>query len=385
MIAPKFIPLVLKQVLRHRTRSLLTIGGVATAMFLFASIEAMQAGMRQATESKAADTTLIVYRENRFCPFTSRLPESYQERIKSIDGVKSILPMRIVVSNCRTSLDVVTFRGVPPDAFANAKGADLNVVAGSLEQWRSGRSDGAILGETLATRRGLKVGDSFDANGVTVSVAAIVRSDEPQDKNVAYVHLPFLQRAPGVKEPGVVTQFNVKVDDPRQMESVAKAIDDDLRSAQAPTQTRSETAFVARAAGDLLELIGFTRWLGLGCVAAVLALVANTVILSVQDRVREHAVLQTLGFKGGLIARLIILEGLVLSILGGLVGTGIALAVLHWGQFSLSNEGLSINFEAGPRILISGLLVSVVLGVLAGLVPAWQASRREIVASFRAV
>ena len=123
---------------------------------------------------------------------------------------------------------------------------------------------------------------------------------------------------------GVVTQFNVKVDDPHQMKSVAEAIDAQFKTEQDPTQTRSEKAFVARAAGDLLELIGFTHWLGLGCAAAVLALIANTVILSVQDRVREHAVLQTLGFKGGLIARLIVFEGLVLSLVGGLAGVAIS-------------------------------------------------------------
>ncbi|HYG77975.1 MAG TPA: FtsX-like permease family protein, partial [Planctomycetota bacterium] len=195
----------------------------------------------------------------------------------------------------------------------------------------------------------------------------------------------FLQQAPGSRGLGVVTQYNVKVENPRDLKRVAEAIDAEFKSEVDPTQTRSEKAFVARAAGDLLELIGFTRWLGLGCVIAVLALVANTVVLSVQDRIREHAVLQTLGFRSSLIARFIVLEGLVLSLAGGVLGTAIAFAVLHWGQFSLSNEGLSINFQAGTDVLARGLGITVVLGILAGLVPAWQASRREIVESFRAV
>jgi putative ABC transport system permease protein len=278
----------------------------------------------------------------------------------------------------------VTFRGVPPDVFSTAHAPELQVVSGSIDDWTK-RQDAALVGETLATRRGLKVGQRFDANGITVSVAAIVRSDEPQDKNVAYVHLDFLQRAPGVKQIGVVTQFNVKVDDPKRLKEISESIDELFKNDQAPTQTRSEKDFVARSAGDLLELIGFTRLLALGCVAAVLALVGNTVVLSVQDRIRDHAVFQTLGFSSGLIARLIIVEGLIVSLVGGIVGTLAAVAVLHWGQFSLSNEGLSINFEASPEVLLSGLAVATVLGVLAGLVPAWQASRREIVTSFRAV
>jgi putative ABC transport system permease protein len=384
MLSPKFIPLVLKQVLRQRTRSALTVCGVATAMFLFCVIEAMQSGMREATEGSAADSTLVVYRESRFCPFTSRIPERYLERILAVPGVKSAEPMKIVVSNCRASLDVVTFRGVTPDIFARAHAPELKLINGSVADWQE-RSDAALVGETLAKRRGFKLGDRFDANGITVLVAGIFESEEPQDKNVAYVHLDFLQRAPGIKQLGIVTQFNVKVDDPKKLKTVAEAIDAEFKNEQDPTQTRAEKAFVARATGDLLELIGFTRWLGLGCVAAVLALVANTVILSVQDRVREHAVFQTLGFQSGLIARLIICEGLVLNLIGGISGIVVACAVLHWGQFSLSNEGLSINFGATPGMLATGLGITVALGILAGLVPAWQASRREIVSSFRAI
>ena len=63
--------------MRHRTRTLLTLLGVAVAMFLFCGVQAMQAGVRQATEATARDTTLVVYRQNRFCPATSRLPEHY--------------------------------------------------------------------------------------------------------------------------------------------------------------------------------------------------------------------------------------------------------------------------------------------------------------------
>src|SRR5215204_3083675 len=119
MLALKYIPLVLKQVVRRRTRTVLTLLGVGTAMFLFSAVQAMQRGVEEATQTTAADTTLVVYRENRFCPATSRLPEHYLDRIKRIDGVQSVVPMKIEVTNCRTSLDVVTFRGVPPELFAS--------------------------------------------------------------------------------------------------------------------------------------------------------------------------------------------------------------------------------------------------------------------------
>src|SRR5215208_5402456 len=170
MLNLKYMPFVWKQISRRKTRTLLTVAGVATAMFLFTAVQAMQAGVSAATQTTAKDTTLVVYRQNRFCPATSRLPEYYGDRIAKVPGVVSVVPMKIVVNNCRTSLDVVTFRGVPEEAFVAHYVKDFKLLSGSVEQWKN-RTDAALLGETLAKRRGLSVGDRFDAAGVTVYVA----------------------------------------------------------------------------------------------------------------------------------------------------------------------------------------------------------------------
>jgi len=384
MIAPRFIPLIAKQVWRHRTRSLLTTAGVTVAMFLFIAVQTLQRGVHHATSVTAADTTLVVYRENRFCPATSRLPEFYTSRIRKIPGVREVTPIKIVVNNCGASLDVVTFRGIPSGDIGPLA-ARWNIIEGSLADWTS-RSDAAILGERLAQRRALKVGQSFDAAGITVTVAGIMRSTEAQDQNVAYVHLDFLQRSAGAKgSVGSVTQFDVRIADPARLEEVARAIDDEFRTEAEPTQTRPEKAFIAQAGSDMVEIVGFTRYLGWGCLAAVLALVANAIVLSVQDRIKEHAVLQTLGFRSGLIARLIITEGILIGLIGGALGTLSALAVIHYGKFSLSNEGLSVNISGDWQVVISGLVISAGVGIAAGLIPAWRASRQEIAHCFRAM
>lgn len=387
MIAPKFGPVVIKQLWRHRVRSTLTLGGVAIAMFLFVAVQTMQDAVRRATETTAADTTLIVYRENRFCPAASRLPEYYVQRIEKVPGVTSAVPVKIVVNNCRASLDVITYRGVPKEDLAGPGGwaSRWVFVSGSLDEWLK-RSDAALVGESLASRRRFEVGDSFDASGVTVTVAGIIRSPEPQDQAVAYVHLDFLQQAASKGGGlGIVTQFTVRVDDPARLNEIAAAIDDEFRTEADPTTTRPEKAFVAQASSDIVEIVRFTRWLGLGCLAAVLALVANAIVLSVHDRIKEHAVLQAIGFRPGLIARLILTEGLLLGVLGGGIGAGLAVGMIRLGSFSLSQEGLSIAVGASWAVLGVGLAVSAGVGIVAGLVPAWMAGRREIAASFRAV
>ncbi len=383
MIALRYWPVVLKQVVRHRTRSLLTVAGVTIAMFLFITVQTLQRGVEEATEVNAADQLLIVYRENRFCPATSRLPEHYEKRIEKIAGVADVIPMKIVVTNCAASLDVITFRGVPAGKFA-AVSEDWEIVSGSLDDW-SARSDSALVGERLALRRGFKTGQSFVAAGVTVTVAGTFRSAQPQDQEVAYVHLDFIQRSAARAGIGIVTQFNVTVENPGMLDQVARAIDEEFRNEAEPTQTRPERAFIAQAGSDIVDIVRFTRILGWGCLAAMLALVANAIVLGVQDRVKEHAVLQTLGFRGGLIARLIVMEGVVIGMLGGAIGTAVSLIILHYGKFSLYNEGMSISITADARLVITGLAISASVGVLAGLVPAWQAGRSEIAQCFRAV
>lgn len=384
MVAAKFWPVILKQALRQKTRSSLTIAGVALMMVLFGGVRAMQAGVEEATRASADESQLVVYRKDRYCPATSRLPQSYMDRLRAVPGVASVVPVRVVVNNCRTALDVVTFRGVPEDAFAAEYAGRIRFVAGSLEDWRR-RSDAVLLGETLAGRRRLKVGDRFDAAGITVYVAGIIESDEAQHENVAYAHLSFIQYATGGRQGGYVTQFDVRAQAGAPPDSIAAAIDREFAKDTDPTFTQSAQSFVAGAAKDIVEIAGFTRWLGWAALAAVMALVSNAVFLAVRQRVTEHAVLQTLGFEGGLLARWVVTEGLLLSMIGGVAGCSVVVLWLAWGQYSISVEGVSIPIRAGLSLFAQGAALSAVVGIVAGLVPAWEVSRREIATCFRTV
>lgn len=379
----RFAPLVLKYVVRHRTRSILTIAGVAAAMFLFQSVQAMRNGVRAATQRSAEDTTLVVYRQNRFCPFTSQLPEDYGRKIAEVHGVRSVVPVQVIVNNCRASLDIVTFRGVPENAFETSLFDGVRVTGGTIDDWKR-RTDAALVGSRFAARRNLSVGDRLDAAGVQVHVAGILDSSAPQDLDVAYVHLPFLQRTASDRI-GIVTQFNVHVDDPDHLDRVARDIDALFADMQAPTWTTSEKAFAARAIVDIAELVGFAQWLGWGSLAAVFALVANAIVLSVQDRTRDHAVMQTLGYGQRQIAGLIVAESVALSAIGGAIGLGAATLATTLGRFTFSVDGVGVAIQAGPAAIATGAVLCIATGVLAGLFPAFRAARMEIVACFRAV
>jgi putative ABC transport system permease protein len=377
----KLAILALKNLTRNRLRSLLTILGVAAGMFLYSAVQTMQHSLSRATESSAANTTLVVYRENRFCPSTSRLPEHYLPTIERIKGVREVIPIQIAVNNCGASLDVITFRGVPAETLQKYN-PSIKVVEGSYEDFLA-RNDAALVGQHFAERRSLSPGDKFEAVGVNVTVAGIISSDSPQDENVAYVHLPFLQQASRIGL-GVVTQFNVKVESADQLQRVADQIDETFKSDQQPTNTRPEKAFFAETAKQMIELIGFTRWLGLGAVFAVLGLVANAVLLIVRGRVKETAIFQTLGYSRLAIGTMVVFEGILLGLIGGLLGVFGAMTFFHLKSFTLGNEGLTLALTPSLSVTLTGLGVAVALGLLASLYPAWKATSRPLVQSLNA-
>ena len=381
----RLIPVVFRTLRRSPIRSGLTIAGIAMAMYLFTGVEAMRNGVRDATEAGAGDSTLVVYRENRYCPFTSRLPQWYVDRIERVDGVKAAVPMQVLVSNCRASLDVVTFRGVPEDALASSLSPGTEITSGSVSDWMQ-RGDAAIVGEALASRRGVRVGDRFSAAGVTVYIAGILSSDEMQDRNSAWVHLPFLQEA--IRRGGTggfVTQFNVVVDDPTKMEQVAAAIDETFRHDERPTATRPEKAFIGRAARDIVGIANFAGILGWGALVAVFALIANAIMLAMRDRIRDHAIMQTLGWTGPLIGWMVLVEGALLGLFGGVVGAFGAWLTIQYGRFAMTMEGTSIEISTSAMTAIIGTGLALALGILAGVAPALRLSRRSIASSFGAV
>src|SRR5438128_53055 len=148
----RFVPYILKCLLRHRARTLLTVSGTAAALFVFAFIGAAQQGLADMTRGKQAERTLIVFQANRFCPSTSRLPEDYADTIRKMAGVRDVVPVQVFVNNCRASLDLVLFHGLPADKLRDTR--QLKILAGDRAAFDQ-HGDAALVGSALARRRGL--------------------------------------------------------------------------------------------------------------------------------------------------------------------------------------------------------------------------------------
>ena len=376
----RFAPYVLKSLWGHTSRTLLTVSGAAVAIFVFCFVGAVQEGLQRLTSDKDALRTLIVFQENRFCPTSSRIPEDYAQKILKIDGVKDVLPVQVWTNNCRASLDIIVFNGVPATKLRQAR--DLSLVDGDWGTFESQR-DAAIVGQNVAQRRRLHVGDQFSIGEMNVKVAGVFRSNVPAEENLIYTSLPFLQYTKGMDSAGIVTMHEVQLTEQADPDAVASAIDAALRSGPVATSTRRKGAFQMSTLSDLVDLISFAHWLGYASVGLVLALVATTTVMSVQDRVKEHAVLQTLGVRPGRVFRLIIAESLLLCVIGGVVGTGIAMSVLGWSGLAIGAEGVTIAFRPSLSLSMMAMAVAVGVGCAAGVIPATRASRANIVSALR--
>ena len=376
----RFLRLVLKNLRRRPARTGLTVLGVASALLLFVLVESLSAGLERSLSGTEAARTLVVYRKNRYCPQTSFLPEWYATRIAELDGVETVLPVKVFLNNCRASLDQITFQGAPVETLLEAR--SIEVADGDLGAFQR-EHDAALVGRDFAARKGLAPGDRFRFGDVDVKVRGVFESEERTEESVILTHLEFLQRAGPVNRLGTVTQFEVRIASGADGEAIARTIDEEFRTAEEPTDTRPRVAFLDSATRDLREILRFGRWLGMACVLVVLILVGNTILMSVQERVRELGVLRALGFPEGTVAGLVVAESLALALAGGLLGVGGVFAVLNLTHLALGSEGVTIVFAASPGLLAEGLLVAAAAGVLAGLAPAWRSARAEIVESLR--
>ena len=376
----KFAPYILKTLWRHRSRTILTVSGAAVALFVFCFVGAVQEGMNDLQKRQAAEGTLITFQANKFCPATSHLPQDYERQITRLDGVKDVVPIQVFTNNCRASLDVVIFYGVPPQKLRVAR--DFELTSGNWSEFET-HQDSAVVGQAVARRRGISVGDRFSIGSLSVNVAGIYCSEAPAEENYIYSHLEFLQRSKGMNTVGTVTQLEILLESEIDPISKCEEIDDLFRGGPVETDTRPKGVFQARSLGDLTQLISMAHYLGYACVGLVLALVATTTIMSVEDRIREHAVLQTLGFCGARVFSLVMAESFILTMMGGLIGIGAALLTLALSHLSVGAEAVTIAFTPSVTLASTGLLVSAAAGCLAGFAPAVHAARTAIVPALR--
>jgi len=174
--------------------------------------------------------------------------------------------------------------------------------------------------------------------------------------------------------------YVVRVGDPSRAATVAQAIDDEFANSPYETKAEPEGAFAqgfAQQVGD----IGAIMLAILSAVFFTILLVAgNTMAQSVRERTEELGVLKAMGFSNGLVLGVVLAESLLIAVLGGLTGLGLAALIISRGS---PVPGMLPVFFLPTRDLLFGVSCVFALGFVAGILPAWQAMRLRIADALR--
>jgi putative ABC transport system permease protein len=316
--------LLFRNAFRHKLRALLTVFGVAVAVLAFGLlrtvVDAWYAGV-----SAAAANRLVI---RSSISLTFFLPIAYMEKIRAVDGVKAVSHM-------------TWFGGIYIDRknfFANfaVEGKpflDLYpefIIAGDQKDAFMKDRKGCVVGRGLARRFGWKVGDSITLQGTIfrgdwpMVVRAIYSGrDRTVDENQLFFHWDYLNerlKAAGHRRTNQAGIFIIEIVDPDSASAVAGTIDAIFKNSLAETLTETERAFQLGFVSMSEAILMAIRLVSFLIIGIIMAVAANTMIMSVRERMNEFAVFKTLGFGAARLGGLILGESLVICAAGGALG-----------------------------------------------------------------
>jgi len=369
--------------LRNPLRVGLTLLAVAVAVFLFATVTSLDRGLRRMLETSSRPGMLVVFDKYQGCPPLSKLPAAHQAVIEDLPGVEEVTGELFVISSCSRATDLVAVHGIEPDKFRRFR--DIRLPDAEYEAFAAERG-AALIGSKVAAKYGWKPGQSVSLErlgGITFTVRGIFSAPGDSLENTILVDLEYLQLAS--EQPGKVTLFYARVNDPDQTVGLASAIDGQLASSISPTKTTTERAFLDSAVSGLSGLVEFAALLGYGALGMIVVGVGNSLAMSMRDRTREIAILKIVGFRRPQVLRLMLSEAVVCSLAGGVLGAGAAFVLVALSRFSLSVEGFTFAPYLSTGLLLEAILLAGLLGAIAGYTPARRVSRLAAAAALREV
>ncbi len=372
----KTLPLILRNVFRSRRRSVLTLLGVAIAIFVFAALQAAVDGILFPVRQAARDSVLTVREKGRATVLASRLPSSLEPTIGALSGVDlatGVFTDLTVVGQQRVHIFV---HGIDPEPYRQLK--RLKVPDDGWRRFTSERRS-ALVGSLLAQQMGWKEGQTVELKEFATSfvVAALLPLQGSDLDRHMLLSRAYLQGTRGTE--GRVTSFLVRPREGAREADVARAIDDRFALAQTPTETASEAAFAEGIVEQFMGFVHYLRVMGFITVLVTFFGAANAVSMNVRERLKEIGLMRALGFTPKDIVFLVAGESSALSLLGGLVG--LALAAASLGGKAALLAGLHLT----AKTLAAGVAASVAIGLVGGLLPALSAVRLSVVETLRQV
>jgi putative ABC transport system permease protein len=373
----RYLPFIFKSSMRSKRRSLLTIASAAISLSLLGTLMAVYHAfyIGEAPPQQA----LRAITRNRVSP-AIMLPISYNDKIKQVPGVVEAMPFQFFGGVYKDPKNIFARYAVQAERLFTMH-SDYTIPEEQNLAFQKEKS-GCVVGRGLADRYGFKIGDRITLKGdifpVNVELKLVGVYDSLFHDDVLFFRLDYLFDLLPERRRNKVFAFHVLVDSANSMPRICKDIDEMFRNSTARTRTEAERAFQLGFVSMLGNVKAFLLSISLALTFTLLLVTANTMAMSVRERVREVGVLKTLGFTQPAILGILLGEAAFLTSLGGVIGccVTVLLVALIRRLPALILPLSSLQLEPSVAGLL--LAVGVAAGLASALVPAWGAARIPI-------
>jgi putative ABC transport system permease protein len=380
--------LLLRNALRHKLRTVLTVIGVGVAVMAFALLQTVVTAWHAGVEASAANRLITRHAVS----FVFPLPLSYRDRIAQIAGVNKVtyavwFSGVYIDKNqffARLAVDSDTFFDVYPEFVIDQE---------QFEAFKRERN-ACIIGVDIANRYHLKIGDIMPIEGDVYpgQWEFVVRGiyyprDQTTDPSSMMFHYRYVDERVRQEFPdraGQVGWYIVRIDDPANSAQISQDIDNLFANSRAETKTETERAFQQSFLSAASAVITAMNIMSFVIIGIILLVLGNTMVMSARERTHEFAVLKALGFSGGQLFLLLGGESMILSIAGSALGLALTLPAVAGFQSALPKGWFPV-FYIKPETILIGSIAGFAVGLLASLIPLRRVLTTRIVEGLRYV
>jgi len=377
----KFTMLILKNLMRSKRRTLLTIFSIAVSLFIFSALVSFPTLAREILADRASSLRIAVHNK---AGVTYSMPEAYKQRIASTPHVIGVVAESWFGGIYHEVNDQFPNLAVDPEQV-DIMWDDWGISKQAFDDFKRLRTACLVSAGTMK-RFNLHVGQQISLRGtvypfnVTLNIVGVMNDKAPP--NFLFFRRDYLEEAAG--RPGFVSMYWVRADKSENIPQIIATIDEQFANSSAETRSESEAAFMGgfvqgyRAFFQLAEILGLIVVLTIGLVAA------NTAAMSIRERRGEIAVMRSIGFRSGTILGLLLGESLIIGLAGGILGCGAAFVILK--VFAVGSPAIGIsNIQMPPIVVVEALIAACLIGLLSAWFPARSAARQNIVDALRLV
>ena len=380
----KYLPLIWKSLWRRRTRTIFTLLSIFISFLLFGLLMTIRTAFTLGVDLAGIDRLMVIHKVSIIMP----LPMSYQRELQTVPGVEVATHNTWFGGVYQDPANFFATIGLEPEKYFSIY-PEMQVPPDQMKAWLADRQ-GAVVGRDLANRFGWKLGQRIPIqgtifrtkNGSTLwefNLVGIYDGDPGVDKTNFFFRYDYLEEARQLGQ-GTVGWYIVKIADPSRSKEMATRFDEMFNNSMAETKTTTEKGFIDGFAKQIGDIGSIMIAILVAVLFTILLVVGNTMAQAVRERTSELAVLKTLGFTDGGVLALVLTESLIVASAGGAAGLGTAWLLAQTGD---PTGGLLPAFELTPRDLALGAVLIVMVGVMAGLIPALGAMRIRITDALR--